>query len=36
MIWRIRVGDYRLIYKVEDQRLLVLIVRVARLRDPFE
>ena len=27
--WRVRVGDYRIIYTAEDQRLLVLVLRVA-------
>jgi mRNA interferase RelE/StbE len=27
--WRWRVGDYRVIAKLEDERLLVLVVRVA-------
>jgi len=27
-LWRIRVGDYRVIYAVRDQELLVLVLRV--------
>ncbi len=27
--WRIRVGDYRIVYAVEDADLLVLVIRVA-------
>ena len=30
---RIREGDYRIIYRVEDNRLLVIIVRVGNRRD---
>jgi len=26
--WRIRVGDYRVIYEIHDNQLLVLVVRV--------
>lgn len=26
--WRIRVGDYRVIYEIHDDRLMVLVVRV--------
>jgi len=26
--WRIRVGDWRVIYRVEDDRLVVVVVRV--------
>jgi mRNA interferase RelE/StbE len=28
-IWRVRVGDYRVIYEIKDDRLVVIIVRVA-------
>jgi mRNA interferase RelE/StbE len=28
-LWRLRVGDYRVVYTVRDAELLVLIVRVA-------
>ncbi|MBL9047478.1 MAG: type II toxin-antitoxin system RelE/ParE family toxin [Tabrizicola sp.] len=27
--WRVRVGDWRVVYVIEDGRLLVLVVRVA-------
>ncbi|MCA1673583.1 MAG: type II toxin-antitoxin system RelE/ParE family toxin, partial [Actinobacteria bacterium] len=27
--WRIRVGDYRVVYTIEDDQLVILIVRVA-------
>ncbi len=33
--WRIRVGDWRVVYTVEDSRLLVLIVRVAHRREVY-
>lgn len=33
--WRIRVGDYRVLYEVHDQRLLVLVVRVAHRKDVY-
>lgn len=26
--WRLRVGDYRIIYEIEDARLLILVVEV--------
>jgi len=29
-LWRIRVGSYRVIYAIDDERQLVTIVRVAR------
>ena len=28
-LWRVRVGDWRILYRIEDGRLLVLVVRVA-------
>lgn len=31
--WRIRVGDYRVIYELEDSRLRVLIVSVGNRKD---
>ena len=31
--WRYRVGDYRLICKIVDQRLLVLVLRIGHRRD---
>ena len=30
--WRYRVGDYRIMCRIEDDRLLVLVVRVAHRR----
>jgi mRNA interferase RelE/StbE len=34
-IWRIDVGDYRVLYQVEDERLIVLVVRVADRREAY-
>ena len=28
-LWRVRVGDYRLVYTIQDDVLVVLVVRVA-------
>jgi mRNA interferase RelE/StbE len=28
-LWRIRVGDYRVVYAIEDDRLVVIVIRVA-------
>lgn len=33
--WRIRVGDYRIIYEIHDDRLLILVVRVAHRREVY-
>jgi mRNA interferase RelE/StbE len=31
--WRIRTGDYRIIYEIHDDELLVLVLRVGHRRD---
>jgi mRNA interferase RelE/StbE len=33
--WRIRIGDYRVVYTIEDKELLVLVVRVAHRREVY-
>ena len=33
--YRIRVGDYRIIYTIEDQQLLVLVIDVGHRRDVY-
>lgn len=33
--WRIRIGDYRVVYSIEDKRLLVLVIRVAHRREVY-
>jgi mRNA interferase RelE/StbE len=34
-LYRIRVGDYRVVYAIRDDRLVVLVVRVAHRRDVY-
>ena len=34
-LWRIRVGDYRVVYTIEDDELIVLVVRVAHRKDVY-
>ena len=34
--WRVRVGDYRVIYDVFDDELVVTVVRAAHRRDVYE
>ena len=31
--WRIRVGDYRVLYEIHDDRLLILVVNVGHRRE---
>jgi mRNA interferase RelE/StbE len=33
--WRVRTGDYRVIYEIKDQQLLVLVLRVAHRREVY-
>jgi mRNA interferase RelE/StbE len=33
--WRIRVGDYRILYTIENDRLLILIIRIGHRRDVY-
>ena len=32
-LWKYRVGDYRLIAKIEDQRLVILVVTIGHRRE---
>lgn len=34
-LWRIRVGDYRVVYEIHDRILVVLIVRIAHRREAY-
>ncbi len=34
-LWRIRVGDYRIVYTIEDDIVLVTVVRVRHRRDAY-
>lgn len=34
--WRVRTGDYRIIYEVRDDELLVLALRIGHRRDVYE
>jgi mRNA interferase RelE/StbE len=33
--WRVRTGDYRIIYEVHDRKLLVLVVALGNRRDVY-
>jgi mRNA interferase RelE/StbE len=32
-LWRIRIGDYRVVYEIHNDRLIVLVLRVAHRKD---
>jgi mRNA interferase RelE/StbE len=34
-VYRVRVGDYRVVYEVHDDRLLVQVIRVGHRRDVY-
>lgn len=34
-IWRLRVGDYRILYRIHDDLVLVVIVRVRHRKDAY-
>lgn len=34
-IWRVRVGDYRIVYTIKDDILLVLVLRVGHRRETY-
>jgi mRNA interferase RelE/StbE len=34
-LYRVRVGDYRVVYQIRDNELIVLIVRVAHCREVY-
>ena len=34
-LWRIHVGDFRVVYSVQDDKLIVLVVRVAHRKDVY-
>ena len=33
--WRYRIGDYRIVTRIEDDRVLVLVVRIAHRREVY-
>lgn len=32
-LWRIRVGSYRIVYQIQENRLIVLVLRIGHRRD---
>lgn len=35
LLWRIRVGDYRVVYEIQDAKLMVLVLRIAHRKDVY-
>ncbi len=34
-LYRVRVGDYRVVYQIQDDRLIVLVVRIGHRKDVY-
>ena len=34
-VWRVRVGEYRVLYEVHDDRLVVLVIRIAKRSEAY-
>ncbi len=34
-LWRIRIGNYRVVYEIHDNRLVVLVLRVVHRKDAY-
>lgn len=34
--WRVRTGDYRIVYEIEDDHLLILVLRLGHRREVYE
>ena len=34
-VWRVRVGDYRILYEVHDDRLVVLVIRISKRSEAY-
>jgi mRNA interferase RelE/StbE len=35
-LYRIRIGDYRVVYSIEDDRLVIVVVKVAHRKEVYE
>jgi mRNA interferase RelE/StbE len=34
--WRIRIGDWRVVYRVHDDRLVILVIRIGHRREVYD
>lgn len=34
--WRVRTGDYRIVYEIEDDQLLILVLRLGHRREIYQ
>jgi len=35
IVWRVRVGSYRILYEIHEGRLMVLVIRIAHRREVY-
>lgn len=35
-LWKYRIGDYRMIYSIEDQRLVIFVLRIRHRKDVYQ
>ena len=35
-LYRVRVGNYRIVYTIEDKKLIILVVRIAHRKDAYK
>jgi mRNA interferase RelE/StbE len=35
-LWKLRVGDYRVVYRIKDQELLILIIRIGHRKNVYD
>ncbi|MAB67687.1 MAG: type II toxin-antitoxin system mRNA interferase toxin, RelE/StbE family [Bacteroidetes bacterium] len=35
-LWRYRVGDYRIVSQIEDEQILILVIRIGHRRDIYD
>lgn len=35
-LWRVRVNDYRIVYQIKDEQLLILVIRIGHRKDIYE
>jgi mRNA interferase RelE/StbE len=33
--WRVRLGEYRILYEIADERLIVLVIRIAKRSEAY-
>jgi mRNA interferase RelE/StbE len=34
-VWRSRVGDYRIVYRIEGERVVIVVIRIGHRRDGY-